>query len=255
MIQITKVPVSNIFAKAGDLIKKHGPQIAGWLGIAGYIAAIGLTYRNAADIHEAVENRDYKKAAKKGAGIAVLTVAATAAEVYSLKTSAKQCAEAAAAHILANTAISEFKEATKEEVGDKKYEKIEERVVNNRLNDNPPDESQIIRTGTGNTLCYEYLTGRYFYGDINALKAGVNEVNTLYDRGESSVFLSDLYFEWNLPNNAIGSTYFWDVNTSRVKVDFSSHLSPNGTPCLAIKYRHMQMANPYTGDYIPVEYD
>lgn len=235
---------------------EHKHEVMAAVGICGYLESMYLVYKNAEDIKEGIAEKDAKKIIKSAGPAVVTATMSTIAVVGSVRTSNKRYTTISAAYALTDAAYSEYRESAKEYFGEKKEEKIDRTSIDNELQRIPPKDDLIINTGHGTTLCYERLTGRYFYSDINFIKACVNEVNEMFDNGEDTVRLDDLYCQLDLDSTAIGREMGWQVEYGRARVDYSSHLTPDGTPCLAISYRNLGMIEAAfngTFAFIPVQ--
>lgn len=138
-------------------------------------------------------------------------------------------------YTLTDKAFNDYKEQTVKQVGPKKEQVIRDEVAQKSIEENPP-QSSIIFTGTGEVLCYETMSGRYFKSDMETIRKAENDIN--------SQILSDMYASQNefntligLPSTGYGEEVGWNVD-NKLEIQFSSVLAENGTPCLAIGYLH-----------------
>ena len=90
-------------------------------------------------------------------------------------------------------------------------------------------------TGGGETRCYDVLFGRYFKSDRNKIERAVNELNRRM-LTDQFVSLNEFYYEIGLPGIKIGDELGWNIEKGYIDIQFGSHLSEDGTPCLAIVY-------------------
>ena len=105
------------------------------------------------------------------------------------------------------------------------------------------ESTAIVTTGYGDTLCYETLSGRYFYSDIEKIRAAVNRANKIILE-ESYISLNEFYDELDLGHTGIGDSIGWGVaHTGLINLNFSSQLTNNGTPCLVIGYDNIPVYN------------
>ncbi|MBQ5562679.1 MAG: hypothetical protein IIT39_04770 [Clostridia bacterium] len=72
------------------------------------------------------------------------------------------------------------------------------------------ESTAIVTTGYGDTLCYETLSGRYFYSDIEKIRAAVNRANKIILE-ESYISLNEFYDELDLGHTGIGDSIGWGV--------------------------------------------
>ena len=75
-------------------------------------------------------------------------------------------------------------------------------------------------TGSGETLCYDVLSGRYFKSDIEKIREAIN----------------DLYYAIGLPDIKLGEALGWNIDKGYIDVQFGTHLAANGTPCLVLAF-------------------
>lgn len=147
----------------------------------------------------------------------------------------------AAAYALSERALTTFQSKAIERLGEEKVKEIKDDVAQDQIRANPPTSSNtmLIAGGDGTTLCFDPLSGRYFYSSMETIRQGVNCINeTLFD--EMFVSLNDLYGYLGLPelHESIGSTLGWDINhNGSLKIDYSSKLTDDGKPCLVLNYR------------------
>lgn len=145
-----------------------------------------------------------------------------------------------AAASFAETTLDDFKKKAPEIVGEKKATEIEDAVAGEQLARNPlVNNEQIVVTGTGNTLCYDPLSGRYFRQDIEILRRIEKDLNHSMLLGDDYVSLNQFYYEVGLDETVIGNDIGWNVNRSKgrlIKLKFSTMLSATNEPCLVVGF-------------------
>lgn len=164
---------------------------------------------------------------------AVLTIVAASCIVGSVCLANHQIKALAIMASTAESALDEYQKATVDVVGENKATAIHDQVQKNRIANNPPDETMIFRTGRGDTLCYDPLSGRYFYSDIDWIRSKINELNEdLLD--QNFVSLNDYYEALDLEPVRYGSDQGWHYQTSgpygsQIKVAYTSaKVTPDG---------------------------
>lgn len=255
MITISKHIWSPLATKIGKYIVDHAPQIAGYCGIGGFLAAIGLTYRNSADIHEAVEKKDYKTIVKKSLPIVAAAGASTIAIHYSCRESEKRLAAALLASNLLNAQKDELQTAIKETVGDKKAKAIEERVEQDKFKKATAnyDESVIENTNHGTQLCLELDTGRLFYSDVAYIRSQINAVDADLNDNDR-VLLSDFHEKLGLKTYDWANHVGWDrqydrsLKNLRSSIILGSQIADNDEPIVTIAYRNHAVLSNNWGD-------
>lgn len=147
---------------------------------------------------------------------------------------ARRNAAIATAYKLSETAFAEYKEKVVEEIGEKKEKVIRDKANQEHVNERPV--TSVVFTGSGKTLCYDGVSGRYFESDIAIIQKAVNEINRdmTYDM---YVSLSDFYDKLGLPHTDVSDDLGWNLDQGLVEVDFGSTIAPNGTPCVTLSYR------------------
>ena len=56
-------------------------------------------------------------------------------------------------------------------------------------------------------------------------------------REEHTISLNDFYYELGLKSIDVGDNLGWNIDRGYIDVEFTSHLDPNGTPCLELIYK------------------
>jgi hypothetical protein len=96
----------------------------------------------------------------------------------------------------------------------------------------------VILVGGGDVLCYESLSGRYFRGDAETIRRAENEFNRELLNNRMYCDLN-LWFDYiGLDPTGMGAVLGWSVERI-LDIHFTSHLSGDGKPCLAIGYKFM----------------
>lgn len=241
---------SNVMRFAKDLwkgVNKHSPQILTGIGVAGMITTTVLAVKATPKAMRLIERKKQEKFApltpmetvkagwKPYAPAVVTGVASTVCLIGSCSVSTRRTAALATAYKLSETALSEFKEKAIETVGEKKVKEIKDKIAEDKLSKNPVSSSEVIVTEKGNTLCYDTISGRYFFSDIDHIKKAVNRVNRqlTYDM---YISLTEFYGEIGLTQTKISDEIGWNLDDGLLEVDFSSKLSDDGRPCLVMDY-------------------
>lgn len=140
----------------------------------------------------------------------------------------------ASLYSISEATLKEYKEKTKELMGEKKAQKIEDECVQDMINRHPVDDSNIFRTRHGDTLFYDTLSGRYFFSDIEFVRRVENDIKgQIY--AEMCVSLNDFYYQLDLNGIVLGEDCGWNVE-NMIDLKFTGALRSDGTPCIAIGY-------------------
>ena len=168
---------------------------------------------------------------------AVTCAASTACLIGATSINISRNTALVAAYKLSENALAEYKEQVIETVGEKKEKVIREKVNQERLDKNPVSANEIVLTGLGSTLCYDYQSGRYFQSDIHILKRAVNELNRqLVSSPFSYVSLNEFYEEIGLEPNRLGSEMGWNINDGTIELELDARLTDEGKPCLVLDF-------------------
>lgn len=247
---MSKPNLSTIFKGAQLWMSKHSPEILTGLGIAGMLTTTVLAVRATPKALKLIEEKQEElypnstekltvvetvKAAWKPYVPAVVTgtVSATCL-IGASSVNLRRNAALAAAYHLSETALAEYKEKVIETVGKNREKSIRNKVDKARVDRNPPNDKEVILTGDGDTLCYDYHSGRYFKTSIDKLKKVENELNARLLR-EDYISLNDFYDEIGLSFTQMGDDLGWHVSGGLIEFAFSSQLV-HDTPCLVLNY-------------------
>lgn len=233
----------------GELIE-HSPEILTGLGIAsmfgGIIFAIQATPKAIKAIKQKKKELNKEKLTvpevvgatwKYYIPTAASFTAGTACIIGSDSIAKKRTAALAAAYSITETALTEYKAKVKEVIGESKEEKVRERIIDDKIRENPPKNNEVIITKKGETLFYETISGRYFKSDIEKVRRAENELNRNM-RSDIQISVNDLYMMLGLPiTNKVNDDIGWDIDHGYIEFIFSAHMSEDEQPCIAIDYR------------------
>jgi len=165
-------------------------------------------------------------------GAAVLTVSAT---VMSHRISSRRAAAMAAAFAISEKAFEEYRTKIADQIGKKKERAVRDEIAQDHVSKNPVNNSTIIVTGNGDSLCYDDYTGRYFTSSVEKLRKAENDINhqIIHDHYAS---LSDLYDKIGLPGTGISEQLGWNLD-HMLELDITGTISDDGKPCLNVTYK------------------
>jgi hypothetical protein len=247
---MSKPNISAIMKTAQLWMSKHSPEILTGLGIAGMVTttvlAVKATPKALKQIEKKKEELDLKSEDrltvvetvqatwKSYIPAAVTGTVSVACLIGASSVNLRRNTALAAAYHLSETALTEYKEQVIETIGKNKEKNIRDKVDKAKVDRNPPTDKEVIITGDGDTLCFDYHSGRYFKTSIDKLKKVENELNARLLR-EDYISLNDFYDEIGLSFTEIGSDLGWHVEKGLIEFAFSSQLV-NDTPCLVLNY-------------------
>lgn len=238
-------------------LSKHSPEILIGVGIAGMITttvlAVKATPKALSLMEEKKQELDVEKLTpietvkttwKCYAPAAITGAVSIACIVGSHSVSARRKAALATAYKLSESAFSDYREKTMETIGEKKEKAIRDKVSEKQVQENPKTTTEVIMTGKGKTLCFDPLSSRYFYSDLEKIKRAANklnyEINTAPFHNEG-VTLNDFYEEIGLPGTMTGDGLGWNLNTGLIEIYPSAQLvetedEHEGEPCLVLNF-------------------
>lgn len=230
-------------AKLGKMglaaMNRNLPSILSGMAIAGLAAAVWTTFKATPDINSAVNGAKWEKADKlneskeadetlsaddvtlnawetfKAVAPYVWKPAACAAfsagcVVAANVLNVQRLTMLAGAYKLSEKKLREYEDKAKELLGEKKATELHDEVVKGMTPDVPTDESAVIPTGKGTQLCYDSISGRYFYSSVEAIRTAESVLNKRLVSGDG-VTLNELYFELGLEGIKLGNMFGWNV--------------------------------------------
>ena len=228
---------------------KNSPAILTGIGVALGVTATVLAVKATPKAMQLLEEKkrveeldeltpvEVVKTAWKPYVPAVVTTAASAACIIGAHSvHMKRTAALAAAYKISEAALSEYGSKVVESIGEKKEQNIREKVAQERIDKNPVGNREVIITGGGDTLCYDYISKRYFQSDIDKLKRAENALNKqmLHDiSGYAS--LNDFYDEIELERVEFGDDLGWNTE-HLIELDIHAGMADNGKPCIVVAH-------------------
>lgn len=252
---MNKLKLAALAKGAKIVLSKHSPEILTGIGIAGMITATILAVKVTPKALRLIEEKEeelgdlpktevVKACWKCYIPAAVTGTTAVACLVGASKVSLRRNAALATAYKLSETALSEYKDKVIETIGEKKEHAIRDAIAKDKVDKKPIGQSNVIVTGRGESLCYDPLSDRYFYSDMERLKKAANDLNSrMFD--EMNISLNEFYDEIGLKEIAIGSDIGWDINKGD-KIDLYISATPiedvnsmyYGRACLVIEFNY-----------------
>lgn len=153
----------------------------------------------------------------------------------------KKLTALAVASGISERAFQEYKAKVVEQLGEKKDVTIREAIAQNKVDQHPINTREIILAGTGEVLCFDVTTGRYFQSTVEEIKKAANTVNfNIVSHGYAS--LSEFYDEIGLAPTGYSDDVGWNLD-SQLEVLFSTTMSSDGRPCIAVDFSRNPLPN------------
>ena len=236
-------------------ISKHSPEILMGIGIAGVVTTTVLAVKatpracqlleekkRELDVDELTPVETVKTAWKCYIPAAISGATTIACLIGSHSVSARRSAAAAAAYKLTESAFAEYRGKVTETLGEKKERAIRDKVSEEQVKSHPVNKTEIIVTGRGKTLCFDPLSSRYFYSDLEKIMRAQNTINNriICDAFDSGATINDFYDEIGLPPTDVGETMGWKVG-NLIDIYPSAQMAEEGTdfegqPCLVLSH-------------------
>ena len=246
---MNKNGITGIIKNVQKSMKKHSPEILTGIGIAGMITTTVMAVRATPKALLLMEEKKDEEETNTLTPIEVMKVTwkcyVPAAIVGGLSISCligassvnfRRNAALATAYTLSESALKDYQEKVIETIGEKKEEAIRDSIAKDKVEQNPVASRGIIITDSGDTLCLDLLSGRYFKSDIDTIKKAINELNRQL-LTDMYISLNDFYYEIGLDNTKIGEDLGWHIDDGLIEISFSSQLANEKTPCLVLDYR------------------
>lgn len=245
--------------KAKFLVADNSPTILSAVGVVGTVSTAVLTGRATFKAAELIareqEDLEHHSALENGAvwqepslprkvqlvwrlyippaGVMVTTITCI---IVANKIASKKIAALALAGGISERALQEYKSKVIDKLGERQDTKIRDEIAQNRVDNQPVNSREVILAGTGEVLCYDMLTGRYFQSTMEEIKRAENKINHELNN-HMNASLSEFYDEIGLPPTPYTDSVGWNANNI-VKLQFSAVLSSDDRPCMAIYFEH-----------------
>jgi hypothetical protein len=165
------------------------------------------------------------------AGTAVLTIACI---IGANRISTTRAAALASAYTAVQKGFKEYQNKVVEQIGKNKEQKVRDSIAQDRIDKKPPS-AEVTIVGTGSVLCMDAYSGRYFNGDMEALRSAENDINYQIIH-QDYASLSDLYSLIGLESTSESDNLGWNTDT-KFEIEYSTALAPDGRPCISIDFR------------------
>lgn len=132
-------------------------------------------------------------------------------------------------------AFKRYREAVADVVKPKDREAIKARVAEKSLSEaDKPHSGTILIASSGDVLCYDIFSGRYFKSDIETIRRVENNINGQLNL-ECYASLNEFYAGLGIPPIAAGELVGWS-DPNALSVEFGSQLTEKGEPVLTIDF-------------------
>ena len=150
-------------------------------------------------------------------------------------------ASALALYKVSEQAFTRYRNKVVEKLGEDSDKEVRESVAQDTINANPPSNAVVVVNG--NVLCFDSYSGRYFESSMEDINRAVNDFN-LKIIHENYASLTDFYDLVGLEANGSSDDVGW-MTEALLEVTYSSVLSPDNRPCLAVDFRNAPVVDYY----------
>lgn len=252
---MAKLNFSKLCKDIGNTMSKHSPEILTGIGIAGMITTTILAVKATPEALELLDRAKCKKkqtpedepkltavetvktAWKPYLPAVIIGVTSTACLIGGTRVSLRRNAALATAYQLSTTALSEYKEKVVETIGERKERAIHDELAKDKVEQIPVQQSEVIFTGKGESLCLDDISGRYFKSDRNRIDRAMNKLNQRMAGGmEMCISLNEFYDAIGIPQIPMGESLGWRVDKGLIDIHYGAVLTSDNEPCMVISF-------------------
>ena len=226
--------------------KKNSSAIMTGLTVAGIAATAIMALKKGPKIEKILDEKKsegatnteiVKAVAPEIAPVLLMGVATATCAISANTISSKRIKVLSAAYNTAQLAASEMIERAKDEIGEKKTDKIRDAISKKKIEENPiTSETNVIITGTGDCICYDVYSGRYFKSSPDKITKIINELNERLMNRDLYITVNEFYDELNMPHIKLGENFGWNIENGLIEKWFSSQLDENNNPILIVDF-------------------
>lgn len=237
--------IKKIRSNVVNAISDKSPEILIGFGLAGMLTSTVLAVKatpKALDILEQ-EDRELSKVDKVKltwkcyAPAAIGYCASAACIIGANSVNSKRNAVLAGAYKISEAALLEYRDKVTEVLGEEKEKEIRDSIAEDRVK-KTERKGEVIVAGKGDTLCYDMHSGRYFKSNMDEIKRKLNEIN--YKLMQDNILsVNDFYDQIGLDPINTGYDFGWLVDDGLIQLYFTSILTEDGQPCLAVHFDNM----------------
>ncbi len=237
--------IKKIRTNVVNAISDKSPEILIGFGLAGMLTSTVLAVKatpKALDILEQ-EDRELSKVDKVKltwkcyAPAAIGYCASAACIIGANSVNSKRNAVLAGAYKISEAALLEYRDKVTEVLGEEKEKEIRDSIAEDRVR-KTERKGEVIVAGKGDTLCYDMHSGRYFKSNMDEIKRKLNEIN--YKLMQDNILsVNDFYDQIGLDPINTGYDFGWLVDDGLIQLYFTSILTEDGQPCLAVHFDNM----------------
>lgn len=227
-------------------LRSHSPEILTGFGVTGVVTTAYLA-REAGYKHGYSDGKDdgnldpWRMRLKWHWRHYIPTVISASASVACIvaatRIGTRRVAALSAAYSLSQNALVEYKEKVKEQFGERKEQKVRDDIAADKVRANPIGKD-VVLIGSGNVMCCELQTMRYFLCDVETLKKAQNEINDRILRCDYAN-LAEFYTLINQSPSPYSEEFGWFHDRGLMEVQISAVLMDDTTPCIGFDFNYL----------------
>lgn len=245
--------IEDIARRISKAAITHSPTILTTIGVIGTISTAVLAtraaFRAARIIHEEKERHGelepkymVEVTYKEFVPPVVTGLVTISAIVGANRVGSRRTAAIAAAFATTDRAFSEYRSKILDRVGEKKERAYRDEIVQDQVARDEAITKEVIVL-SGEVLCLDRYSGRYFSSDMETIKAAQNKVNYAVNN-YFYASLTDFYNGLGIRPTSQSDDVGWNAD-KLLELEFSSAIADDGRPCLAFEFSVVPIRNYY----------
>ena len=241
--------ISKLIESSKKKLSDNAPEIMIGFGLAGMltstIMAVKATPKAMAIIEEEEDylNRELTKIEKAKlvwkpyVPAALGYCASTALIIGANNVNSKRSAMFAGAYKLSEQTLATYRDKVIETIGEEKEREISDKVARDKVKETRQTSyhANEVIYGTGQCLCYDPISGRYFNSDMDKIRKIENDLNYRLMK-ENMISLNEFYTELGMECTDMGFKYGWNIDEGLIEVRFTSTITDDNKLCLVVTF-------------------
>ena len=241
--------ISKLIESSKKKLSDNAPEIMIGFGLAGMltstIMAVKATPKAMAIIEEEEDylNRELTKIEKAKlvwkpyVPAALGYCASTALIIGANNVNSKRSAMFAGAYKLSEQTLATYRDKVIETIGEEKEREISDKVARDKVKEarQTSYHANEVIYGTGQCLCYDPISGRYFNSDMDKIRKIENDLNYRLMK-ENMISLNEFYTELGMECTDMGFKYGWNIDEGLIEVRFTSTITDDTKLCLVVTF-------------------
>lgn len=246
--------IPKLLKQAQGLLGENSPTVLTMMGVSGTITTAWLSARAGAKsadllynkrVHDGGEdNPEYKldlsEKIKLVWPLYIPPVTVGSSTIVCIiganQLASKKTAAAALAAGISERALQEYKTKVIEKLGETKDVAVRDAIAQDHVDKHPIKTTEVILAGTGEVLCFDMYSGRYFQSSVEEIKKAENKINfEIVNFNYAS--LSQFYDEIGLPPTSVSNDVGFNLD-NRCEISYTTTMSTDDRPCIAIDFHY-----------------